>query len=250
MERWTGRVALITGASSGIGEAIARQFSNIGVNVAALARRTDKLQALEKECKNNAGTLKTYRCDISDEKQIEKTLKQVYADFGSISILVNNAAIAQAISLTDTSISSRKLYETNLIGLVTMTQHVLKQMKDNNIDDGHIINVNTIGGHCVLPILHMANYCASKNALTVLSKSLKHELAAMKSNIRITNFSPGLVPTELAQPIIDRSSIELPALSCDDIVDAIIYVLSTKPHVNISELTIEPVGEDVNVIGK
>uniref|UniRef100_R4FMK7 Putative oxidoreductase n=1 Tax=Rhodnius prolixus TaxID=13249 RepID=R4FMK7_RHOPR len=241
MDRWKERVVVVTGASSGIGQAVARTLAEHGMKVAALARRLDRLQKLEEDCKNLLGKLKAYKCDCSNEKEIASTMQSVLTDFGPISVLINNAAILAPMKLTDTSEGScRKLYETNVIGLVTITQHAVEIMQKHNITDGHIINVNSINGHCRFHRPGLANYCASKNAVRVLTESLKNELALLKTKIRVTSISPGLVMTEMIDPFSNMKQ-KLHLLP-EDIVDGIVFVLSAKANINVSELTIEPTG--------
>ncbi|KAK9507197.1 hypothetical protein O3M35_007105 [Rhynocoris fuscipes] len=242
MERWIGRVAVVTGASSGIGESVAKELTKQGMKVAALARRVDRLQALEEECSNFEGSLKSYKCDVTNEDEIVSVIKEIVDDLGPISALVNNAGMATPHALTDTSMGSgREIFDTNVIGVIIMTQNVIEQMKSNNIDDGHIININSMAGHTVLPIKFMSNYCASKNAVTILTESLKNELASLKSKIRVTSISPGIVKTALSEAALGH--LPLPFLLPQDVADAIVYALSARPDINISELTIQPVGE-------
>uniref|UniRef100_A0A023FB54 Putative dehydrogenase n=1 Tax=Triatoma infestans TaxID=30076 RepID=A0A023FB54_TRIIF len=244
MDRWKDRVAVVTGASSGIGEAIARSLAEHGMKVAALARRFDRLQKLQDDCKNYIGSLKSYKCDITNENEINSTIKLIVKDLGPISVLVNNAALYESVPLTDTSHGScRNTHETNVIGLVTLTQHAVEIMKKHNIDDGHIININSVFGHCILSVVGTGNYFASKHAVLVLTECLKNELAAMKSNIRVTSISPGLVDTEMANIFTHNSVHHYPFLTTNDVLECLLFVLSVKPHVNISELIVQPVGE-------
>uniref|UniRef100_A0A069DRI7 Putative dehydrogenase n=1 Tax=Panstrongylus megistus TaxID=65343 RepID=A0A069DRI7_9HEMI len=245
MDRWKDRVAVVTGASAGIGEAIARSLAEHGMKVAALARRLDRLQKLQDDCNNFIGSIKPYKCDVTNENEIAITIKSIVQDLGPISVLVNNAGLYENVPMTDTSQGScRQTYETNVIGLVTFTQHVVEIMKKHNITDGHIININSVAGHCIVPKPGMANYTASKHAVTVLTESLKNELAAMKSKIRVTSISPGLVDTNMGS-VFTNSSVPLyPSLTINDIMECLIFVLSVKSHINISELTVEPVGQN------
>uniref|UniRef100_R4G5E2 Dehydrogenase n=1 Tax=Rhodnius prolixus TaxID=13249 RepID=R4G5E2_RHOPR len=246
MDRWKERVVVVTGASSGIGQAVARTLAEHGMKVAALARRLDRLQKLQDVCKTFKGTLKPYKCDITNENEITSTIKSIVSDLGPISVLVNNAALYSNIRLTDTNQgSSRKMFETNVIGLVTITQHVVEIMQKHNITDGHIININSLAGHSIVPVTGAANYCASKHALTVLNESLKDELAALKSKIRVTSLSPGLVESDMADIFTNNRVHCYSHLIPDDIVECLIFVLSVKPNINISELTVEAVGSSL-----
>ncbi|XP_073979269.1 farnesol dehydrogenase-like [Rhodnius prolixus] len=252
MERWAGRVAVVTGASSGIGEALAKELTRLGMKVAALARRSDRLQKLADECQSFKGLINVYKCDMSDENEVVSTLKKIYGDLGPISVLINNAATMIPINLTDSSKGSpRKIYETNVIGPVTLTQHTLEIMKKHNIDDGHIININSIVGHCVFPMTGIANYSASKHAIRVLTECLKNELASLKLKTRVTSISPGHVKTEMSDRFFEGkvpvklSKEPVPVLSCSDIVKCVVFALSVNPNVNISELTVQPVGETI-----
>uniref|UniRef100_A0A224XIH3 Putative dehydrogenase n=1 Tax=Panstrongylus lignarius TaxID=156445 RepID=A0A224XIH3_9HEMI len=251
MERWTGRVAVVTGASAGIGETLARSLAEHGMKVAALARRFDRLQKLQDDCKNCIGSVKSYKCDVTNENEIHSTIKLIVKDLGPISVLVNNAGLYEAVLLTDTSQGScRKTYETNVIGPVTFTQLVVEIMKKHNINDGHIININSVGGHSILQVPGAGNYGASKHAITVLTECLKNELAAMKSKIRVTSISPGLVDTDMAN-IFANNALQLhPLLTTNDILECLLFTMSVKPHVNISELIVEPVGETTTTLSR
>uniref|UniRef100_A0A224XPV6 Putative dehydrogenase n=1 Tax=Panstrongylus lignarius TaxID=156445 RepID=A0A224XPV6_9HEMI len=99
MERWAGRVAVVTGASSGIGEALAKELTRQGMKVAALARRFDRLQKLAEDCRSYKGLINVYKCDISDEKAIVNTVKSICEDLGPISVLVNNAAYTRNLQI-------------------------------------------------------------------------------------------------------------------------------------------------------
>ncbi|KAK9507198.1 hypothetical protein O3M35_007106 [Rhynocoris fuscipes] len=245
MERWAGRVAVVTGASSGIGEHLAKELTKHGMKVAALARRIEKLQKLEQECQSLKGLLKVYKCDVSVEEEIASIVKQVVADLGPISVLINNAGVMFPVMLTDTKASGRQMFETNVIGTVCMTQHTVEVMRKHNINDGHIININSIAGHGTFPAPGMSNYCASKNALTVVTESLKNELSMMKLNIRVTSISPGFVKTEMSDKYAEGRDKDFPKLYPEDITECIVFILALKSHINISEMTIQPTTESI-----
>ncbi|KAK9507199.1 hypothetical protein O3M35_007107 [Rhynocoris fuscipes] len=247
MDRWIGRVAVVTGASAGIGETIASELARYGMKVAALARRLDKLQKLKESCKDFKGSLEIYKCDVTKEDEIANTFKAIVNELGPISVLVNNAGVLKAITLTDIDQeSARCIYETNIIGLVTCTQHAISIMKKHRINDGHIIHINSITGHNVLPSTGTGHYCATKHAVTSLTESLKNELSALNMETRVTSISPGLVKTYMADTLIDYYKHEMPTISTKDVSHCVVFALSMPPNVNVTELTVQPVKETIS----
>ncbi|PSN58402.1 Dehydrogenase/reductase SDR family member 11 [Blattella germanica] len=141
------------------------------------------------------------------------------------------------------------MIDVNVMGLSICTREALKSMKQKGMDQGHIIHINSLAGHydVVQPGFHM--YSATKHAVTALTEGLRRELVDKGSKIRVTSISPGLVDTEiLRRGTVDNVDADelykkAPSLNPKDISDAVLYVLGTPPHVQIHELTIQPVGE-------
>ncbi|XP_060523702.1 farnesol dehydrogenase-like [Cylas formicarius] len=248
LDRWVGKVAVVTGTSAGIGAAIAEALVKSGVIVAGLARRKERTEELSKKLSGEKGKLHAVKCDVTSEEDIVQAFKWVKENLGPVSILVNNAGLAQATSLIDGDTAKwKKVLDTNVLGLCIATREAIKDMKANNIA-GHIFHINSVAGHKVVapPILNI--YFASKFAVTALAETLRYEINSQNLKIRITSVSPGLVETEILEVnfgnVLDLNAPELKiALKSEDIADAVIYALSTPPHVQVSEVTVQPVGE-------
>ncbi|XP_023714657.1 farnesol dehydrogenase [Cryptotermes secundus] len=249
MERWSGRVAVVTGASAGIGEAIAEELVKKGLKVVGLARRVEKVQALEKSLKSEKGKLYAIKCDVSKEPEVTEAFKWIKHNLGGVDILINNAGVASFNSLSDGPVENwRKIFDLNVLGLSVCTKEALQSMKERGVDDGHIIHINSVAGHKDPTFVGIQMYCASKHAVTALTEGLRRELVQQKSKIRVTSLSPGAVETEILEASeFSEDSLkgfkDIPFLKSKDIADSVIYVLGTPPHVQIHELTIEPVGE-------
>ncbi|KAK9506997.1 hypothetical protein O3M35_008834 [Rhynocoris fuscipes] len=238
MERWAGKVAVVTGASSGIGRAIAKDLVKHGMKVAALARRKDRLEELEKEI-NKKDQIKGLICDVSKKDEVKAAINWVETNWGEINVLINNAgkaAMAPVAGGTGEELSSA--LETNVIGLSTCFREVCAVMKKRNVQQASIIVINSILGHTLA--LGAGPYVASKHAVTVLTETLRNELILEKSPIRVTSLSPGLVDTEMTTQWMQHN---LPHLEASDISNCVMFVLGLPDNVNIAEMTVLPRGE-------
>ncbi|KAF2904472.1 hypothetical protein ILUMI_01712 [Ignelater luminosus] len=244
MERWKGKVAVITGASSGIGAAAAEKLVNEGLLVVGIARRKEKLDELREKLKGN---FYPYTADITNEKEILQAFKWIKENVGPIHILINNAGLVKKSNLTDGDTAAWKAaFDVNVLALCIATREAIKDMRANNID-GHIIHINSLLAHKVMYIPDMNVYPASKAAVLALVETLRQELNAIGSKIKISNISPGLVKTEFFDAAdIFKMNDEVtvfkifPYIESEDVADAIVYCLSTPPHVQIHQLTVTP----------
>ncbi|XP_069683485.1 farnesol dehydrogenase-like [Periplaneta americana] len=247
MQRWSGRVAVVTGASAGIGAAIAQELVKKGLKVVGLARREERVQELSQDLKSAPGKLYALKCDVSQEPQVKEAFQWVRSNLGGTDILVNNAGVASINTLIDGPVDNwKKILDLNVLALSLCTKEGLQSMKEKGVDDGHIIHINSITGHSLPSGFFM--YAASKHAVTALTEGLRRELVNQKSKIRVTSISPGTVKTEIAEasgfPLeLTEAFKDTPYLEPKDIAHAVLYVLSTPPNVQIHELTIKPVGE-------
>ncbi|XP_075157967.1 farnesol dehydrogenase-like [Haematobia irritans] len=247
MDRWQNRVAVVTGASSGIGAAIAKDFAMAGLRVVALARRTHLMEDIRNTLPlDKRALLHVMHCDITDPKNVDEVFDKICEEFGGIDVLVNNAALLRNGKLTDMNIQVVKdILHTNILGLVHCTQKAFKSMKDRNMD-GHVIIVNSIAGHNVLPGLPMEVpsiniYSPTKFALTAITEIYRQEFHSLGTKIKISSISPGFVDTELLFNDLRQETMLRP----QDVSNAVLYMLSTPPHVQIHDLIIKPLGEVV-----
>lgn len=149
MEKWSGKIAVVTGASAGIGAVIVKDLAKIGLIVVGLARRPEKIEGIAKELGKVSGQVHAYKCDVSDIDSIRAAFKWIDATFGAIHILVNNAGVLRNIKiLTDEDVTDKinEVINTNFSGLVHVTREAFKLMKKSN-DYGIIVNVNSNAGH-------------------------------------------------------------------------------------------------------
>lgn len=250
MDRWTNKVAVVTGASSGIGEAICRDLCSRKVIVVGLARSQDRLRQMEVEITASGGRFVPIICDLTVDEQIQSAFERIDSELGGVDILVNNAGIFPNAGILEPDCDAvlTKTIETNLIGVISCTRKAYKSMSDRDVD-GYVINISSIAGHTVsanLPGLKPfpAAYFASKFGLTALNKAIAQELVFYKkSKIRISNISPGMVETPIftVGGFEDPSKI-LPMLRSEDVTSALIYILSTPSHVQIRDIVLEAVG--------
>ncbi|KAF2894952.1 hypothetical protein ILUMI_11220 [Ignelater luminosus] len=250
MERWAGKTAVVTGASAGIGAAIAQQLVETGLKVVGLARRKDRIEELAKKLEGKKGKLYACQVDMTKEEDILKAFQWIKDNLGSVNILINNAGILRTASLIDGNTELwKETFDTNVLGLSIATREAVRNMRANNID-GHIIHINSGSGHRVPRLSHVNVYPASKYAVTALTETLRQELNSIGSKIKITSISPGCVRTEIVQtnllselPEIAEFAKKLPLLEPNDVAEAVMYVLATPPHVQVHELMIQPVGQ-------
>ncbi|XP_062558602.1 farnesol dehydrogenase-like [Armigeres subalbatus] len=243
MERWSGKVAVVTGASSGIGAAIAKDLAKAGLVVVGLARRVDRVEALKADLPEAAGDLLyAVKCDVSNEEDILQVFKWVEKKFGGVDVLVNNAGVLRETDLieSDNTKMLREVLDTNVLGLVLCSREAYQSMKKRSVD-GHIVHINSIVGHNVLNFPKFNIYPASKHAVTAITETMRNELRNAGTKIKITSISPGVVRTEiLPDTFVDEG---YPMLESEDISEAVLFALGTPPRVQIHEVIIKPVGE-------
>ncbi|CAH0549081.1 unnamed protein product [Brassicogethes aeneus] len=250
MERWVGKVAVITGASAGIGASLAEKLVEEGLQVVGLARRKERIEELAQKLSGLKGKLYAFEVDITNEDNIVRAFKEIGETIGPVHVLVNNAGVAKKNSIIDGNTELwKQVLDTNVLGLTIATREAIKSMMTNHVD-GHIINVNSVAGHRVPPVPNQNVYPASKHAVTGLTETLRYDLQMMKSKIKTTSLSPGFVSTEIIEaggffedPAMVKLIAQVPALKPIDVTNAVLYVLSTPPNVQITELTIKPMGE-------
>lgn len=191
MEKWQGKLAVVTGASAGIGAAIVKDLANAGVNVIGLARRAEKIEELIKTIGVTPGKVYAYKCDVSDQDSVKVTFQWIEETFGSMHILINNAGIARNMKLLDEGDDvAKKINEvinTNVTGLVQCSREAFRLIKKSG-DYGFIININSVLGHYVpFMKLSMNIYPPTKYAVTAVTEVLRQELINLKNDkIRVS----------------------------------------------------------------
>ncbi|ENN82068.1 hypothetical protein HUJ04_010056 [Dendroctonus ponderosae] len=250
--RFVGKVAVVTGASAGIGEAIAKLLVRNGVIVVGVARRGESVREHAKKLLGEKGVLHAYECDLTKQDEILRTFKKITTELGSISILINNAGVLKVSGIIDGDIEKWKaVIDTNVMAVATGIREAVASIKAHNIK-GHIININSTAGHTVVDFPNAGFYPASKFAVTALTESVRLEINREKLPIKITSLSPGYVETDIVKVAFSEVSgnnnwdkITVKGLHARDIADAALYVLSTPEHVNVKELTVMLQGSPV-----
>jgi NADP-dependent 3-hydroxy acid dehydrogenase YdfG len=239
-----GKIAFITGASSGIGDATARALALAGAKVALMARRKDRLEALKADIQKEEGEALVIAADVTKKSDVKKAVDECLKLYGRIDILFNNAGIMPLSFIKNLHEEEwERMVDVNVKGVLYCLGAVLPGMISQS--SGHIINVSSVAGRRVFQ--GGAVYCATKFAVAALSEGLRMELAA-QSNIRVTVIEPGMVATELARTITDKdiftafapSFQKVKALKADDIARAVLYAVTQPDHVDVSEILVMP----------
>ncbi|MBD2133404.1 MULTISPECIES: SDR family NAD(P)-dependent oxidoreductase [unclassified Sphaerospermopsis] len=242
-----GKVAIITGASSGIGKATAISLAAEGAKVVIAARRRDRLEAIIKYITENGGQGLSVIADITDEAQVQNLIQKANAKFGRVDILVNNAGISFPGRIENADPANwRKMIDINVLGLMYATRTVLPIFKTQK--SGHIVNISSVAGR--IARAGMAGYNVTKWGVNAFSEALRQEV--YQDNIRVTIIEPGLVETEIDQHITDmvaKQEIEarrkaITPLQSEDIAAAIVYAITQPQHVNVNEILIRPTLQD------
>jgi NADP-dependent 3-hydroxy acid dehydrogenase YdfG len=230
------RCALITGASSGIGEATAFAFAERGVHLALISRNQSKLEEVANVTTELGVKTRIYPMDLSEVHRVRETVEAIAQDFESLDILVNNAGIGYTGGLLETSLADwQRVIDLNLTSVFQCIQGVLPSMRQRQ--QGTIINVASVAGHQVFP--NWGAYCVSKFGLVALSKTLATEERA--NGIRVMTFSPGAVntsiwDTETVKADFDRSQMLTPEV----VAQTIVYAALLPMQAVIEDLTLMP----------
>ena len=247
----TGKVALVTGASSGIGSATAKALAQEGAKVVLAARRFEKMKAIADEIRENGGETLVLPVDLSNEQATVDLVKQAYDKWGQLDILVNNAGLVDVASVETADIDSwRKMFEVNALGLMIAAKKAIPSMKAQG--GGHIVNLSSTSGLFV--DAGLSGYCASKYAVEAFSDALRLEVSK-SDRIRITVIEPGPVSTDLPTHIKDSDSRQgildwfdsIEPLQPEDIASAIVYAVTQPPRVSINKMLIRPTDSDTQL---
>jgi NADP-dependent 3-hydroxy acid dehydrogenase YdfG len=239
-----GRKAVVTGASSGIGEATVEALAREGAAVAAGARRRDRLETLAERVGAEGGTVHLQEVDITDEPAARSFIDESAAAMGGLDILVNNAGVMLLGPVAGADVEHwQRMINVNLLGLLYCTHATLPIMDEGG--SGHIVNVASVAGRQAT--LGAAVYNMTKFGVVAFSEALRQE--ALHANVRVTCIEPGFVATELQghneNPIVVEATQKMrdeigDVLEATDIADAIVYALSQPSRVAINEMLVRP----------
>lgn len=246
MQRWQGRVALVTGASSGIGRAVAVRLGRAGMRVAVAARREDRLAALVSEA--DGAEMLAVPTDLRDAFAIAALFDTVRDRWGGVDVLVNNAGLGHASPLmTGDTEHWREMLEVNVLALCVCTREAIADMRSRG-DDGHVVHISSMAAHRVPP--GSGVYSATKHAVRALTEALRQELGHAGSAIRVSAVSPGFVETEFAEhyhgtpDAAARTYGRYPVLQPEDVADAVAWVLSRPPHMQVHDVLVRPTRQE------
>jgi NADP-dependent 3-hydroxy acid dehydrogenase YdfG len=240
-----GKVAIVTGASSGIGEATAIKLSENGVKVAIVARRKDRLEKLAKKINDAKGEALIIEADVTDKNTCRKVVDQVVDKWGKIDILINNAGVMLLGKASEAPLEEwEQMIHINLLGLLYMTHAALPTFEKQQ--SGHLINVSSVAGRQATA--NSAVYNATKWGVNAFTEALRQELVMAKANVRTTLIEPGAVATELVshnrnevqESLKERWKGIEKRLDSDDIANSIVYAVSQPEHVAVNEILIRP----------
>jgi NADP-dependent 3-hydroxy acid dehydrogenase YdfG len=238
----TDRVAVITGASSGIGEATARALAADGHRLALLARRADRIQALADELGDGAIAIEA---DVTDRESMVAAAERVESELGGADILVNNAGVMLLAPFTsDQREEHRRMVETNLLGAMTATEVFLDQLRDGG---GDLVNISSVAGRTARP--GNSVYAATKWGMGGWSEALRQEL---QPDIRVMVIEPGAVATELTDHITHAETkqsaeqmYEELAITAEDVAGVIAFAIARPQRVSLNEILIRPTAQSL-----
>lgn len=235
------RIALITGASSGIGEACARKFAEGGYDLILTARRAEKLAELKAELEAEGTKVKTLTFDVRDAEAAETAVDSLEPEWRKIDVLINNAGLALGLDkeYEGNPDDWNTMIDTNIKGLLTMTRLIVPGMVERN--EGHVINIGSVAGDAAYAKGNV--YCATKAAVKTITDGLRIDIA--ETAVRVTNLKPGLVETNFSNVRFhgDNQSADnvykgITPLTGADIADVAFYAASAPKHVQIAEVLI------------
>jgi hypothetical protein len=244
------KVVIITGASSGIGEATARAVAAEGAQVVLAARRLGRLERIAADIAGAGGSAIAVACDVTERAAVRKLIDTAVERFGRIDVLINNAGVMPLAPLAQCRLDEwDQMIDINIKGMLYGIGFVLPIMLSQK--SGHIVNVSSVAGRRLFP--NGAVYCGTKHAVHAISEGLRGELAEQGmtdgNRIRVTVIAPGVVETELQETINDdRTRAGMAAyammigepLSSDDVARSIVFALQSPEHVSFNELLMRP----------
>jgi NADP-dependent 3-hydroxy acid dehydrogenase YdfG len=237
MQDLNGKVAVITGASSGIGAATARMLASEGVHVVLTARRRERIDALKAEIGDRATAIEV---DVCDPAQVETLFETVRDAFGGLDLLLNNAGLGYSAAFVDSTFEEwRQMIDTNLVGMLSCTHAAIPLMKGR--PGAMIASISSTGGR--YGVAGWSVYCATKYAVVGFHETLRKELGS--DGIRVSVIEPGAVWTEFGHNVPEVTLRErrqlLDALHPEDVAQSIVYAFAQPPRVLVQEILVRPV---------
>jgi NADP-dependent 3-hydroxy acid dehydrogenase YdfG len=244
MARWVGRTAVVTGASSGIGAAIARRLLTEGLAVVGCARRRERVAAVLEAVDPEGSRSLAVACDVADEEAVREAFAAARARFGGVDVLVNNAGLGHAGRLADGRLDDwREMLDVNVLGVCLCTREAIADMRARG-GPGQIIHVGSMAGQRVPP--GAGFYAATKHAVRALTEALRLELREAGDPIRIGAISPGFVETGFAEHYHKSAAkaretyAQFTVLTPDDIAEAVVYMMACPDHVQVHDILLRP----------
>jgi NADP-dependent 3-hydroxy acid dehydrogenase YdfG len=222
-------------------------LSKAGARVAAGARRTDRLESLEKEIAKNGGEILIQKLDVTKKAECDSFVDAAAKKWGMVDILVNNAGLMPLSFFKSLKVDEwDRMIDVNIKGVLYCTAAAIPHMLAKK--SGHIVNISSVAGRVIFPAGSV--YCATKHAVTALSEGLRQEFST-RSNIRVTCIEPGVVATELTNMITDKSlekfveaTKQMEALHAEDIANAILFAVESPSHMNVNEILVRPTTQE------
>jgi len=237
------KVVIITGASSGIVEATAKELAFKGAKFVLATRRKDRLKKLQEEIRTNGGEAIYKVTDVTSRQQMEELAAYALKEFGKIDVLVNNAGIMPQAFLAENKVDEwDKMIDVNIKGVLYAIAGIVPSMRERK--SGHVINLSSVAGHNIYP--GGTVYCGTKFAVKAISEGLRQEEAMNGTNIRVTNISPGAVSSELLETTTDpmmKAGLDefyKVAIDAERIASAISFAIEQPSDVGINEMIIRP----------
>jgi NADP-dependent 3-hydroxy acid dehydrogenase YdfG len=250
LSKWENQVALVTGASSGIGWGVALALGRAGMRVAITGRRSEQLNELLNLLNDHEVEGLAIPADFSREDDVVEVFDRIRSEWGGVRVLINNAGLGYQEDLAKGSAKSwREMLDVNVLALTVCMQEAIKDMQPAGL--GQIINISSVAGHRVPLGKQFGMYSATKHAVKALTEAMWGELASKGSPIKIGTISPGTVETEWhAKAFGDAAKAqqrydETKSLQPDDIADVVCFLLSIPAHVQVNEITLRPIGQKV-----
>ena len=244
MRKLESKIAFITGATSGIGEASAYALAEQGANLILTARRSTILEKIEKDIKTKFGVkVFVIKLDVKNKQEVEWAVNSLPKEWKNIDILLNNAGLAKGLSkiYEDDIENWEEMIDTNVKGLLYVTRAIVPGMVKR--ESGHVINIGSTAGHEAYPKGHV--YCATKHAVNAITKSLRIDV--VDKNIRVSTVDPGAVETNFSNIrfLGDKDKAKsmykgLTPLVAQDVAEAVAFCATRPPHANIAEIIIMP----------